>query len=131
MPHSFSQIYIHVVFGAKYRSPAIPEYVVPRLYEFMVGIMKASDCPVLRIGGTNDHLHMLFCLSRKVSLAKVVEQLKSKSSLWLRSEGPEFRDFRWQPGYGAFSVSQSNVGHVIRYIENQASHHRKMSFSDE
>jgi REP element-mobilizing transposase RayT len=78
-----------------------------------------------------DHVHVLFSLSRSVSVAKVVEELKSKSSLWMKSRGPEFSGFQWQSGYGAFSVSQSNLIQVVRYIQNQVKHHSEMSFADE
>ncbi|MGC8907950.1 MAG: IS200/IS605 family transposase [Desulfomonilaceae bacterium] len=131
MPHSFSQIYIHLVFGAKYRDAGIPHEVRVELYQFMAAILTNLECPTQQLGGTEDHVHVLFSLSRSVSVAKVVEELKSKSSLWMRSRGPGFSDFQWQAGYGAFSVSQSHLHRVMLYIQNQVEHHRKMSFSDE
>lgn len=83
------------------------------------------------IGGIEDHVHALFSLSKNYAVKKVVEEVKKDSSKWMKSNGPRNKDFYWQNGYAAFSVSQSNMQDVRAYIENQAEHHRKMSFQDE
>ena len=83
------------------------------------------------IGGAADHVHILFCLSKNLALAKVIEEVKKGSSKWMKTQGPKFQDFHWQAGYGAFSVSQSHVEEVRRYIELQDEHHRTRSFKDE
>ena len=83
------------------------------------------------IGGVEDHVHSLFALSKNHALKKIVEEVKKGSSKWVKSDGPKNRDFHWQAGYGAFSVSQSNLEDVKRYIENQEEHHRRMTFQDE
>jgi REP element-mobilizing transposase RayT len=81
--------------------------------------------------GAADHLHTLFRLGRKASLAEVVEELKKSSSKWIKTKGPEYSDFYWQSGYGAFSIGQSGIPELKRYIENQKEHHRKKTFQEE
>jgi putative transposase len=83
------------------------------------------------IGGMEDHVHALFALSKNHPLKKIVEEVKKGSSRWMKSDGPRIHQFSWQAGYAAFSVSQSNVEAVQKYIEGQERHHRKMTFQDE
>ena len=87
--------------------------------------------PSLAINGTSDHLHILFSLGRVIKVADLVEEVKTESSKWIKTKGREFRNFHWQAGYGAFSIGQSNVGALKRYISNQKSHHRRITFQDE
>ncbi len=89
------------------------------------------DCPSLRVGGMEDHVHLFFGLSRTHSMAEVVEKVKTSSSKWIKTKGPAFSGFHWQAGYGAFSVSQSDAETVEAYVRNQAQHHRKMTFQEE
>lgn len=88
-------------------------------------------CPVICVGGTEDHVHILFMLDKNTALADVVEQLKRASSKWMKTQSPENRYFAWQEGYAAFSVSQSKMETVKRYIQGQAEHHKKVPFLDE
>jgi REP element-mobilizing transposase RayT len=90
-----------------------------------------NGCPCLRIGGVEDHVHFLFVLSRTLSLAKIVETLKTSSSKWLKTKDPILGDFHWQGGYGAFSVSPSAMERVILYIDGQGDHHRRVTFQEE
>jgi len=78
-----------------------------------------------------DHIHTLFALGRTISIADLVEEVKTGSSKWLKTMGREFRNFHWQRGYGAFSIGQSDVTEVKRYIRNQKEHHRRVSFEEE
>jgi putative transposase len=96
-----------------------------------VGICKNLDCPVLQIGGVEDHIHVLFMLSTKVPLMELVKQVKQSSSKWIKTQGEEYQDFQWQIGYGAFSVSKKAVDKVIEYIQNQKEHHKENDFQDE
>lgn len=98
---------------------------------YTAGILKQWKSPALVIGGVADHVHVLFSLSKNYALAKIVEEVKKGASKWLKKQGVEFRQFHWQAGYGAFSVSQSMVQVVRAYIENQERHHRRRSFQDE
>jgi len=97
----------------------------------MASIFKALKSPALIINGTSDHLHTLFSLSRVATVADVVEEVKTESSKWIKRKGIEFRNFHWQSGYGAFSIGQSQVSTVKRYIGRQKQHHRRVTFQDE
>jgi REP element-mobilizing transposase RayT len=128
MAHSFSRNHIHLVFSTKERRNAISREMLPRLWAYLAGICKSYEMIAVAIGGTENHVHILFHLSPKVALAKAVQLLKANSSKWMCEQGI---DFAWQEGYGAFSVSSSNLGQVTRYIQSQEAHHRKFSFEDE
>jgi REP element-mobilizing transposase RayT len=97
----------------------------------MSSILRTHDCPTLEVGGHIDHIHALFVLSKNCSIAQIVYEVKRGSSKWMKTQGAEFRKFYWQSGYGAFSVSQSHVEQVRRYIQKQAQHHRKVTFQNE
>ena len=131
MPQSLSSILIHLIFSTKNREPLLTPEIDAELYPYMASTFKALKSPALIINGTSDHLHSLFSLSRVVTLADVVEEVKTASSKWIKFKGREFRDFHWQSGYGAFSIGQSHVPTVKRYIERQKQHHRRVTFQDE
>jgi putative transposase len=102
------------------------------LFAYQAGIFKQWESPALVICGAEDHVHALFSLSKNHALKKIVEEVKKGSSKWMKTdEGAGNRDFHWQAGYAGFSVSQSNVPAVRRYIENQAEHHRIVTYQDE
>jgi REP-associated tyrosine transposase len=128
MSHSCSRNTIHLVFSTKDRAKTITPQLQPKLYAFIVGICKNENIYVLAIGGAQDHIHILLQLPPTVSLAKLTLLIKSNSSRWLRQT---MRAFAWQHGYAAFSVSASLLPAVERYIQNQETHHRKMSFEIE
>jgi REP element-mobilizing transposase RayT len=123
---------IHLVFSTKDRRPFLksPE-IRSQLHSYMAGGLQEWQCEPILINGTEDHVHVLCNLSRTISLAKLVEELKKSSSKWIKEQGEGFRDFYWQGGYGVFSVSQSNVDVVREYVASQEEHHRKVSFQDE
>jgi REP element-mobilizing transposase RayT len=102
-----------------------------RLHQYLGGICDHLGCPPEKIGGTEDHVHIMARLGRSVSQAELVKELTRASNLWLKEQGPEFAAFEWQGGYAAFSVSASNVEQVKAYIANQEEHHRRMTFQDE
>jgi len=131
MPQSLSSILIHLIFSTKGREPFLTPEIDAELYAYMAAIFKAMKSPALIINGTSDHLHTLFSLSRVVTIADLVEEVKTESSKWIKTKGREFRNFHWQSGYGAFSVSQSQVPTVKRYIRRQKEHHRRVTFQDE
>jgi putative transposase len=131
MGHTFSNLLVHVIFGTKERLPTIREPLRPRLYEYMSGIARAEFGRALCIGGTANHVHGLIVLTTDVSVAEAVRKWKSLSSKWAHETFPDSQDFAWQSGYGAFSVSRSNVPKVAGYIERQAEHHRKVTFEEE
>ena len=128
MSHTFSKNYVHLIFGTKDRRKIITKELQPRLWAYLKGIGKNHEMIVLAVSGTEDHVHILFHLPPKLALAKAVLLLKANSSKWMSEQGIKFS---WQEGYGAFSVSASNLDQVVRYIQNQDAHHRKTSFEDE
>jgi putative transposase len=126
--HTFSQNHVHVVFSTKDRRKAIPAELQPELWAYLAGICKNHEMVASAVGGTDNHAHILLRVPPKLALAKAVLLLKANSSKWMSEQA---RSFSWQEGYGAFSVSASNVDTVVRYIQNQPAHHRKISFEDE
>ena len=131
MPQSLASVLVHLVFSTKNREPWITEAIEPELHKYLSTVFRGCDSPALLVGGYNDHIHALFSLSRKWTIADLVEEVKTNSSKWIKTKGEEFRQFHWQSGYGAFSVSQSNVEEVKAYIANQKEHHSKKEFQAE
>jgi len=131
MAQSLARLLIHLTFSTKLRRPLITPEVRPELNVYLGGILRNLESPAVEINCVADHAHVLFCLSRKCSLAKVVEELKRGSSKWIKTKSAALHDFYWQAGYGAFSVSQSNMAAVREYIRTQEEHHRKMTFQEE
>lgn len=131
MGQSLVQNYLHIVFSTKYRKPLINESIEEELHSYLGGICNKLECQVIIVGGYTDHIHILCKLSKKIALMKLVEELKSHSSKWIKTKGENYQNFYWQDGYGAFSVNPSEVDVVIKYIANQKEHHRKKIFQDE
>ena len=131
MPQSLSSILIHLIFSTKNREAFITEEIEKELHPYMATIFKGLKSPSLTIGGTTDHVHVLFSLSRVIKIADLVEEVKTESSKWLKTKGAEFRNFHWQRGYGAFSIGQSQVSSVKRYIVRQKVHRQRVTFQDE
>lgn len=129
MPQSLAAIYIHVVFGTRNRLPFLSDASLrEEMHRYLGGIAKQADCPVLTVGGTADHVHLLVRFARTATVADLVKELKRASTMWIRERIPEFT---WQAGYGAFSVGQREVEVVRDYIRNQEQHHQKRSFQEE
>jgi putative transposase len=132
MAQSLAQIYLHVIFSTKQRRPLLQQVPLRlELHQYVGGVCRALDSPSILVGGVADHVHVLCRLSRTHSVAEVVREMKRESSKWLKTKDAELRDFHWQDGYGAFSVSPSHVEAVRTYIANQEEHHKKVSFQDE
>ncbi len=131
MGQSLVKNYVHLIFSTKHRAPLIKPSVENELHSYLGGICNNLDCQVLKIGGSTDHVHILCMLSKKIALMKLMEELKSHSSKWIKTKGLEYSNFYWQDGYGAFSVKPSEIDRVIGYIANQHEHHRKKTFQEE
>ncbi len=131
MPQSLSRILVHLVFSTKGRERFITPSIQEELHPYLAGILNRTDCPSLQVGGTDDHVHLLFGLARTRSTAEVVETVKTSSSKWMKTKGSEVGSFHWQAGYGAFSVGPPQADATIAYIRNQAHHHRTATFQDE
>jgi REP element-mobilizing transposase RayT len=125
MAHTYSSNFVHCVFSTKDRCPLIPAARTTELYSYLGSIARGEGLSLVAAGGTANHIHLLFVLPASCSLAVAVQKLKGSSSRWMG------RGFSWQEGYGAFSVSPSQVSAVKRYIQNQEEHHRKRNFEEE
>ena len=128
MPHTYARNAIHVVFSTKYRRKVISREFQPRMWAYTAGICKNHGIFVHAVGGMEDHMHLLIEVPPTLPVAKAVLTIKSNSSRWAGEQGQEWS---WQQGYAALSVSASQIPTVVRYIQNQEAHHRKMSFDDE
>ena len=133
MPQSLSKVAIHIVYSTKNREPFLRDPDLRKeLYAYMAVILRENvDSPALLLNGVEDHIHGLVVLSRKFATMKVLEESKKETSKWLKRQSPKLRHFAWQAGYGAFSVSESNIPEVRCYIENHGEHHRTMTFQEE
>jgi putative transposase len=131
MPQSLSNILVHIIFSTKLSKPFIAQAIKKELYSYMTSILKDCACSPIIIGGMEDHVHVLCKLSKTRSMSSVVEDVKKKSSKWIKNKGVECKDFYWQNGYGAFSIGKSQVNTLKEYIQTQEDHHRKKSFKEE
>lgn len=131
MGQSLVKNYIHLIFSTKLRQPLIHPPVEAELHRYLGGICNNLECPVIAVGGYSDHVHILCMLSKKIPLMKLMEELKSHSSKWIKTKGLGYEKFYWQDGYGAFSVNPSEIDAVITYIHNQHEHHRRKTFQEE
>ena len=132
MAQSLSRIWTHLVFSTKERHPFLRDQSIRRgTHAYLATVLRSLDCETLIVGGASDHVHALFSLSRKYSIADIVKETKRTSSAWIKTISASQRKFHWQAGYGAFSVSQSQVPQVVRYIERQEQHHGRVTFKDE
>ncbi len=128
MSHAYARNYIHLVFSTRERRKLIRADFQPKLWAYLRGIARNYNLDLFAIGGMDDHVHLLFSIPPKLSLADAIRALKANSSKWANESG---HVFSWQDGYGAFSVSSSNVAAVTAYINAQAEHHQTRSFEQE
>ena len=133
MSQSLANLAVHIVFSTKNRQPWLKDQDLRReLYAFMATVYKEKvDSPAMVINGVGDHVHALCMLSRKFAVMDVVREVKTATSRWMKKQAPRNDRFTWQAGYGAFSVSESNINQVKQYIHAQEQHHRRMTFQDE
>lgn len=131
MSQSLSKLYVHAIFHIKNENCLIRSAEDHELYAFIGATLKFSNSLPIIINGTENHVHVLFVMSKNISLAKLMEDVKKNSSRWIKSKGAHYRNFEWQRGYSGYSVSHSKVEIVRRYILSQKEHHQKFSFEDE
>ena len=129
MPQSLATLLVHVVFSTKDRIPWLTQGIREELHPYITGVLTNIGCPSVQTGGVEDHVHILFRLSRTMSLAQVVEKVKTSTSKWVKAKG--VADFSWQAGYGAFSVGPAEADKIIAYVRGQEEHHKKATFQDE
>jgi len=131
MPSSYTCLRYHVIFSTKNRLPLIGDAMRPRLHEYLGGIVRDNDGRLLAAGGAADHVHLLLSSHASRALSDLLREVKAGSSRWMHKTFPELKEFAWQDGFGAFTVSQSSVESVRRYIAEQAEHHRNITFQEE
>ncbi len=131
MATALVKIDVHLVFHVKSTLKTIRKEDKTRLYEYIGGIIKSMGGIPMGIGGTEDHVHILFSLPKSSSIAECAKVIKSKSSLWIKTIDTYYSMFSWQEGYGAFSVSPTLLDKTRAYIQNQESHHIKRTFREE
>ena len=131
MAQSLAKITIHAVFSTKNRKPVLSMAIRNDLFAYIVGILNSLDCVTLAINGTEDHVHVLIAMAKTISLSEMMQAIKGGSSRWLNLQPAMAQHFAWQAGYGAFSVSESQIAKVVNYIAGQEEHHRKTTFQEE
>jgi REP element-mobilizing transposase RayT len=131
MSQSLSKLFVHAIFHVKSTSPLIFKEDKEKLYSYIATIIKDKNSIPIEINGTEDHLHILFVLSKNLALSKMLEEIKKNSSRWIKGLKPAYRSFAWQGGYSGFSVSPSLQESTKKYIQNQEVHHQKLSLKEE
>ncbi|MFW6066590.1 MAG: IS200/IS605 family transposase [Planctomycetota bacterium] len=128
---SYTNLTYHVVFSTKQRRPILTADVSERVFEYLGGIVRKLDAKLLRAGGADDHVHLALSGPATLSVAELVRKIKANTSRWMHQKLPDQRNFAWQDGYAAFSVSASALDRVLDYIASQREHHRRMTFEEE
>ncbi len=131
MPSTWTHNYYHFVFGTKHREPWLTPELEDRLHPFLGGIAKNLKCTPYAINGFVEHVHVAVRYPSELSHSDLARHLKSRSSKWIHESFPKLADFAWQEGYGGFTVSKSVLPKLVRYIDNQKSHHKRLSYVDE
>jgi len=131
MAQSLSQIILHIIFSTKNRSPLIKEDIIHELHAYLATTAREKGWECYRVGGVEDHVHLLLRQPRADKLSDFIGHLKRNSSKWMHTKGAKYQDFAWQDGYGAFSIGYSQMESVIDYIDRQKEHHQKWTFQEE
>ena len=125
MANTYTSLHYHIVFSTKNREPWIVPSIEQRVWEFIGGIARSHKMTALQVGGVEDHIHALITAPPTIAPFQIAQFLKGASSKWIHEEFSTLRNFSWQDGYGAFSVSKTDIPGVIEYIQNQREHHRR------
>jgi len=131
MSHAFTHCTIHCIWATKFRQPWLDPILQARLWPYLGGIARKSNVSALAVGGAEDHVHVLARIPPALPVSRLVMEFKGLSSKWIHDYFPRLRDFAWQQGYGAFSVSRSQEERIIAYIQGQKEHHQKKSLEKE
>lgn len=130
MPQSLANVLIHLVFSTKDRAPCLTPSIRPALHAYLATVARNAGCECPRVGGVEDHVHLAIRFSRTTTIANLVEELKTSSSKWLKTQSGDLGGFAWQRGYGVFSVGPSDLDALLAYIDRQEEHHRTRTFQD-
>jgi putative transposase len=131
MPQSLSNILIHLIWSTKDRHPWLEHDLREKTHAYIAGIVRQCDCEAYRVGGVSDHVHLAVRLTRTISVANLVREVKTASSKWIKLQNPALKDFSWQQGYGVFSIGMSQKDALLNYIDAQEEHHRTRTFQEE
>ena len=131
MANTYTSLHYHVIFSTKNREPWLLPTIEQRVWKFIGGIARKHKMTALQVGGIEDHIHALVTAPPTLAPSQIAQFLKGGSSKWIHEEFPLLSQFGWQDGYGAFTVSKSNIPDVVSYIQNQREHHRKRTFQEE
>ncbi len=131
MPNTYTSLYYHVVFSTKNREPWITHDIEERIWKFIGGIARENKMKAMLVGEMPDHLHLALGIPPTLAVSNALQLLKGGSSKWIKDTFPKMRGFAWQDGYGAFTVSKSNLPDVLAYIKNQREHHSAKTFKEE
>jgi Transposase and inactivated derivatives len=131
MAQSLSKLFVHIIYHTKTTSVIIRKEDRNDLYAYIGAIIKDKNSIPILINGVEDHVHILCVMSKNITLAKLVEEIKGNSSRWIKTLNPYYKNFAWQGGYGGFSVSPSLHDKTKKYIANQEEHHKKITFQEE
>ena len=131
MANTYTSLHYHVIFSTKNREPWLATDIEQRVWAYIGGVARAHKMTALQVGGIEDHIHALVIAPTTLAPSQIAQYLKGDSSKWIHEEFAALRNFAWQDGYGAFTVSKSNIPEVISYIQNQREHHRKKTFQEE
>ena len=131
MAQSLSKVVLHIIFSTKDRESWLDSDARPRMHAYLATVCRDLGAELVRVGGAADHVHIVTTLPRTLSQAQMIERIKKVSSKWIKTLDARYRDFFWQRGYGAFSVSPSQLDVVLQYVDAQQEHHRTRSFQEE
>ena len=131
MPNTYTKIYLHLIFAVQNRLSLIQSDWKDELYKYITGIVQNNNHKLIAINGTENHLHLFVGYKPLQSIPELLQDIKGSSSKWINESGFVQGKFSWQEGYGAFSYSESQIGNVVNYINNQEEHHKMHSFQEE
>ncbi len=131
MAQSLSKVPVHIVFSTKNREAVLDDAIQPEIHSVLGAICNDFECTPISVGGVEDHVHILCILSKKIAIMKLVEQLKVRTSIWIKHKHQQYRHFHWQAGYAVFAVDCNHTTEIAEYIARQKEHHAQKSFEDE
>jgi REP element-mobilizing transposase RayT len=131
MANTYTSLHYHVIFSTKNRERSISQIIEQRVWEYLGGIARENDMKALQIGGIEDHVHLVIGIPATLAVSRALQLLKGGSSKWIHETFPELARFQWQDGYGAFTVSKSQMAEVIDYVARQREHHKVLTFQEE
>ena|SRR5215475_6561899 len=131
MANTYTSLFYHVVFSTKNRIEFIRPDIEERVWAYIGGVARQHKMTAIQVGGVEDHIHALVIAPPTLAPYEIAKFLKGDSSKWIHEAFPDLHNFGWQDGYGAFTVSKSNVPSVVSYIQNQRAHHQTQTFQEE